>query len=173
MYMVVCVYGYTFDVSVRVSYSHEDLVPEVALGGDGGGRLGSAGVHAEAGVVGGGGVCEGRHGGVGDREVVVGAAAGGRRRPAAVLLVLLVRRHRRGPPRRRRRGGRGRPRAVGSRVHAVTPPGGHGGSRGRGRGGGRQRWRRRGAGDGGLGALLRHALYAHGRGSGSWCRLAS
>lgn len=111
-----------------VSYSHEDLVPEVALGGDGGGGLGSAGVHAEAGVVGGGGVGEGRHGGVGGREVVVGAAAGGRRRPAAVLLVVVRgRRRHRGPP---RRGGLGRPRAVGGRVHAVAPPGGHGGSGG-------------------------------------------
>lgn len=158
-------YGYRFvRVSCRVvSYSHEDLVPEVALGGDGGGRLSSAGVgHAEAGVVGGGGVGEGRHGGVGGREVVVGAAAAarGRRRPAAVLLLVVVRgrrRRHRGPP---RRGGLGRPRAVGSRVHAVAPPGGHGGSGGRGRGG-RRRWRRRGAGDGGLGALLRHALHAH------------
>ena len=120
--MVVCMYGYTF---VRVSYSHEDLVPEVALGGDGGGGLGSAGVHAEAGVVGGGGVGEGRHGGVGGREVVVG---GGRRRPAAVLLLVVRgRRRHRGPP---RRGGLGRPRAVGGRVHAVAPPGGHGGSGG-------------------------------------------
>lgn len=105
-----------------VSYSHEDLVPEVALSGGG---LGSAGVHAEAGVVGGGGVGEGRHGGVGGREVVVG---GGRRRPAAVLLVVVRgRRRHRGPP---RRGGLGRPRAVGGRVHAVAPPGGHGGSGG-------------------------------------------
>ena len=148
---------YTF-VRVRrvVSYSHEDLVPEVALGGDGGGGLGAGdgGVHAEAGVVGSGGVGEGRHGGVGGREVVVGAAGG--RRPA------VVRRHQ-GPARGR---GRGRPGAVGRRVHIVAPPGGRGRGGGRGRRrGGRRRGRRRRAGDGGLGALLRHALHARARGA--------
>lgn len=125
-----------------LSYSHEDLVPEVALGGGGGGGLSSTrGVQAEPGVVG-----EGRHGGVGGRETV-----GGRRRPSAMLLLLLRRRCRRHRYRGRppRRGGR-RPRAVGSRVLHVAPPGG----------GRRRRLGRRGAGDGGLRALLRHALHA-------------
>jgi hypothetical protein len=128
-----------------LSYSHEDLVPEVALGGgggSGGGLSSTRGVQAEPGP---GVVGEGRYGGVGGRETV-----GGRRRPAAVLLLLLrrCRRHRyRGRP--PRRGGR-RPRAVGSRVLHVAPPGG----------GRRRRLGRRGAGDGGLRALLRHALHA-------------
>jgi hypothetical protein len=129
-----------------LSYSHEDLVPEVALGGggSGGGGLSSTrGVQAEPGP---GVVGEGRHRGVGGRETV-----GGRRRPAAVLLLLLRRRCRRHRYRGRppRRGGR-RPRAVGSRVLHVAPPGG----------GRRRRLGRRGAGDGGLRALLRHALHA-------------
>jgi hypothetical protein len=127
------------DMCVRpVVYSHEDLVPEVALRGDGGG------VHAEAGVVA-GGVDEGRrHGGVGGRKVVIGA---GGRRPVVHGWC------QQGPPCRHSRRWRRWPGAVaGRRVH-VAPPGRHarGGRAGRG---GRRRAR-----DGGLGPLLRSALH--------------
>jgi hypothetical protein len=116
------------------------MVPEVALGGDGGV------VHARPGVVAGGGVGEGRRH-VGGREVVFGA--GGRRRP-----VVLVRGWcQRGPP-RRHAGRRRRPGAIGCRLVHVAPPGG-------GRAcGGRRWWRlRRRACYGGLRTLLRHALH--------------